>query len=530
MRKDGSEFWAHAILSALPKNGGREHGYVKITRDMTARRRLEELEASSRHMNEFLALLGHELRNPLAPIRNAVSILKLKASDDAEVIRSRQIVDRQLAHLTKLVDDLLEASRVSSGKIRLSTDIVDIADIVHLSIEASQPLFDERAQRMVVRDSGQRLFVNGDSTRLVQALNNLLNNASKFSPPLSTITLEIGPRGGSVMLRVIDRGRGISADALAIVFDLFVQEHPPGAHLDEGGLGIGLTLVRAIAELHGGHVEAKSSGEGKGSTFTLWLPLAQPPTQGIALPTTPHEAANRQLDVLVVDDNRDSADSMTLLVDLLGHAARAAYNGPSALRESAQEWAGLDPSTATRADAERALLDWHAADFENACTERGLVVTMLRSFAQWDATPQGRAIAAQPLMTITRIGASDAAPPLALPPLAADTCPLDGMRVLDFTRILAGPVGRRALAAFGADVMLVNSPHLPNIPAIADTSRGKRSAHLDLRADADRDTLWHLIDDAHVFSQGYRLGGLTALGFEPRRTSRSGGRASCTRR
>jgi signal transduction histidine kinase len=114
VRRDGSEFWAHVILSALPKSGGREHGFVKITRDMTARRRLEELEASSRRMNEFLALLGHELRNPLAPIRNAVSILKLKASDDADVVRSRQIVDRQLAHLTKLVDDLLEAGRVSS--------------------------------------------------------------------------------------------------------------------------------------------------------------------------------------------------------------------------------------------------------------------------------------------------------------------------------------------------------------------------------------------------------------------------------
>ncbi|WP_277186819.1 PAS domain S-box protein [Caballeronia sp. BR00000012568055] len=331
VRRDGSEFWAHVILSALPKSGGREHGFVKITRDMTARRRLEELEASSRRMNEFLALLGHELRNPLAPIRNAVSILKLKASDDADVVRSRQIVDRQLAHLTKLVDDLLEAGRVSSGKIRLSTEIVDIADVVQLSVEASQPSFDARNQRIVMRDSGQRLFVNGDSTRLVQALNNLLNNASKFSPTGSTITLEVGPRGGSAMVRVIDQGRGIAPQALAIVFDLFVQEHPPGAHLDEGGLGIGLTLVRAIAELHGGHVEAKSEGTGRGSSFSLWLPLAQAPSQIIAPPAAPRDERVEQLDVLVVDDNRDSADSMTLLVDMLGHAARAAYDGPEAL-------------------------------------------------------------------------------------------------------------------------------------------------------------------------------------------------------
>jgi crotonobetainyl-CoA:carnitine CoA-transferase CaiB-like acyl-CoA transferase len=171
---------------------------------------------------------------------------------------------------------------------------------------------------------------------------------------------------------------------------------------------------------------------------------------------------------------------------------------------------GLDPKTATREDAERALLSWRGSDFENAAAERGLVVTMLRTFDEWDATPQARAIAAQPLMTITRIGD---APPLALPSLSSDARPLDGVRVLDFTRILAGPVGGRALAAFGADVMLVNGPHLPNIPAIADTSRGKRSALLDLRTEADRETLWRLIDEAHVFSQGYRPGGIASLGF-----------------
>ncbi|KDR36797.1 histidine kinase [Caballeronia grimmiae] len=332
VRKDGSEFWAHVTLSAMPSKEGSAQDFVAITRDMTSRRRLEELEASSRRMNEFLALLGHELRNPLAPIRNAVSILKLKASDDSDVIRSRQIVDRQLAHLTKLVDDLLEAGRVSSGKIRLTTDVVDIADVVHLSAEASQPSFDARQQRLVVEHTGQRVFVNGDPTRLVQALNNLLNNASKFSPAGSTITLEAGTRGGTALLRVSDQGRGISADALGAVFDLFVQEHPPGAHADEGGLGIGLTLVRAIAELHGGHVEAQSDGPGKGSVFSLWLPLAQAAAHEPPKLAAPEPSANRQLEVLVVDDNRDSADSMTLVVDMLGHSARAAYNGEEAMR------------------------------------------------------------------------------------------------------------------------------------------------------------------------------------------------------
>jgi len=181
-------------------------------------------------------------------------------------------------------------------------------------------------------------------------------------------------------------------------------------------------------------------------------------------------------------------------------------------RDGALRLMDLDPATATRASAERAMLSWRALDFESAAAQRGLVATALRSFAEWDATAQGIAVAAQPLMTIERIGD---APPRTLPPLADSDRPLTGLRVLDLTRILAGPVGGRALAAYGADVMLVNSPHLPNIAAIADTSRGKRSSLVDLRREDGRKTLWHLIDDTDVFSQGYRPGGLAALGFSP---------------
>ncbi|MDM0085930.1 MULTISPECIES: CoA transferase [unclassified Variovorax] len=181
-------------------------------------------------------------------------------------------------------------------------------------------------------------------------------------------------------------------------------------------------------------------------------------------------------------------------------------------REGALQLLGLDAATATRADAEQALMRWRAIDFETAAAERGLVATALRRFADWDATPQGRAIAAQPLFTLERIG--DAAL-LGLPPLRADQRPLSGLRVLDLTRILAGPVGGRALAAHGADVLLLNSPHLPNIEAIAETSRGKLSAHVDLQTDAGRATLRGLAAEAHVFSQGYRPGGLAARGFGP---------------
>jgi crotonobetainyl-CoA:carnitine CoA-transferase CaiB-like acyl-CoA transferase len=185
-------------------------------------------------------------------------------------------------------------------------------------------------------------------------------------------------------------------------------------------------------------------------------------------------------------------------------------------RDGALRLMKLDPATATRADAEAAMATWKARDFEDAAAAQGLVVTALRSFDEWDATPQAQALATQPLFTIERIG--DAAP-LPLPALNEDQRPLSGVRVLDLTRILAGPVGGKALAAYGADVMLINSPKLPNIEAIADTSRGKLSAHADLRTDEGRATLHELIADAHVFVQGHRPGGMAALGFGPREVS-----------
>lgn len=181
-------------------------------------------------------------------------------------------------------------------------------------------------------------------------------------------------------------------------------------------------------------------------------------------------------------------------------------------RDGALRLMKLDPLTATRADAEAAMARWRALDFEDAAASAGLVATALRRFDEWDTTPQGLAIAAQPLFTVERIGD---APPLALPPLREDQRPLSGLRVLDLTRVLAGPVGGRALAAYGADVMLVNSPNLPNIAAIADTSRGKLSAHADLRTEEGRIALQRLVADAHVFVQGYRPGGIEARGFGP---------------
>ncbi|HYP83598.1 CoA transferase [Variovorax sp.] len=187
-------------------------------------------------------------------------------------------------------------------------------------------------------------------------------------------------------------------------------------------------------------------------------------------------------------------------------------------RDGALRLLGLDPATARREDAQDALLRWRALDFEDAAADAGLVATALRTFDAWDATPQGRSLAGQPLLTIERI--DDGAPPMALPPLGADDQPLAGIRVLELTRILAGPVGGKALAAYGGDVMLVNAPHLPNIAAIADTSRGKRSAQVDLRGEAGRAELSRLVAGAHVFIQGYRPGAIAARGFGPQALAR----------
>lgn len=185
-------------------------------------------------------------------------------------------------------------------------------------------------------------------------------------------------------------------------------------------------------------------------------------------------------------------------------------------RDGALRLLGLDPASAKREDAQAALMAWTAIEFETAAADAKLVATALRTFDEWDATAQGRAVRSQPLFTIERIGE---APPLALPPLASHQRPLEGLKVLDLTRILAGPVATRALAAYGADVMLVNSPHLPNIEAIADTSRGKRSAHVDLRSHEGRAAMDALVQQAHVFTQGYRPGGLRDLGFGPQQVA-----------
>jgi CheY-like chemotaxis protein len=288
-------------------------------------------------MNEFLAMLGHELRNPLAPIRNAVGILQRHEEASPPIVRTtRGVIDRQLTHMTRLVDDLLDAGRISTGKVRVSTSPVVVQEVVQRAIEGAQPKTDGKSQTLHVQMPAEPLMVYGDMTRLVQVLQNLLDNASKFTPAGGLICVELSLVQRLIALRLRDSGRGIEPDAAARIFDLFAQEKDPEAARDEGGLGIGLTLARSLVELHGGRIEVESAGRGRGAVFTIWLPAlehATAPTKGAGSLVSP---AARALKVLVVDDNEDSADSMAMLIEAGGHLVRKAYGAAQGIAVAAQ--------------------------------------------------------------------------------------------------------------------------------------------------------------------------------------------------
>jgi len=326
VRKDGTLYWADVVITAM--HGPQQHllGFAKVTRDMTERRRLEELERSSRRMNEFLAMLAHELRNPLAPIRNAVTVMQLEPLESPTLRNCRDIIHRQLTHVTRLVDDLLDIGRLASGKIKLRPEVLSLSEVVSRSVEAARPLVESRHHRLQVVQPPAPVFVNGDGTRLAQILQNLLVNAAKYTPDGGRIVIRVQPGEGHVHVTVEDNGRGIAPDELEAIFELFRQggEHTP----NESGLGIGLTLARSLAEMHGGSLEARSAGPGHGSSFTLRLPTVPPKPSEDSDPAERPPGGQR---VLVVDDNRDAADTTAAVLRMLGHEAGCAYSGAEAL-------------------------------------------------------------------------------------------------------------------------------------------------------------------------------------------------------
>jgi signal transduction histidine kinase/ActR/RegA family two-component response regulator len=290
----------------------------------------EALREADRKKDEFLAVLAHELRNPLAPISNAVQILGLASDDGVAVARARQMMERQIPHLVRLVDDLLDVSRITRGKIELRREQVELATVIERAVEASRPLIAAAGHDLVVAVPDERIILDADPTRLAQVIANLLNNAAKYTKARGTIRLTAEHEGAEAVIRVRDNGIGIPAEMLSRVFEMFVQVD---SSLDRahGGLGIGLTLVKQLVELHGGSVVASSEGVGRGSEFVVRLPVA-PRTMTESVSCRP-EAQPRLTPrrVLVVDDNRDSAESLAELLRLAGHEVQTASDGAAAL-------------------------------------------------------------------------------------------------------------------------------------------------------------------------------------------------------
>jgi PAS domain S-box-containing protein len=346
VRKDGSRFWANVVLTALRSEDGTLRGFAKITRDLTerreheeARRRLEILEEVSRRTIQFLALLGHELRNPLAPMRSALAVMNAVPVGDPRQITSRAVIDRQLDHLTRLVDELLDTGRVMTGRISLEPELLPVSRLVERAVEMVGPSMTARGHTLALQV--QEDCVQGDELRLVQTLQSLLDNASKYTPEGGQLSLETGRRGDEIFLRLRDNGVGLSSELLPHVFEPFVQAER-SLERSGGGLGLGLALAQKIAQLHGGRIVAESEGPQRGSTFTLWLPVVPGSAPDTPVPTPtpapgPEASPGRARRVLVVDDNRDAADLLKLALELAGHEVQAAYDGLAALRLAEQE-------------------------------------------------------------------------------------------------------------------------------------------------------------------------------------------------
>ena len=330
VRKDGTLFWASTVITALRDGDGNPYGFAKVTQDLTQRRHAEALADTAQRMHEFIAMLAHELRNPLAPIRNAVALMGRKGGlSDPTLESMRQTIDRQSVLLTRLLDELLDVNRIARGQFAIEREPVDVQDVLTRSIEASRPLIDAHEHTIEVALANDTLPVLGDMVRLTQAVVNLLNNAAKYTPPGGRIWLSAASRGAEIEIRVRDNGRGIERDMLEKVFDLFVQLEP--ANIAMGGLGVGLALVRRVVELHGGSVQARSEGKGRGSEFIVRLPLSIRQLRVMKSETQAGEGSIHRRRVLVVDDNKDAADSLKFLLESMGQDVCTVYDGGAAV-------------------------------------------------------------------------------------------------------------------------------------------------------------------------------------------------------
>jgi PAS domain S-box-containing protein len=330
--KSGRKLDISLTVSPIRDSAGRIVAASKVARDISDRKRSEEsLREIDRRKDEFLATLAHELRNPLAPIRNAVQILQTQGSLGPALEWARDVIDRQSRQLSRLVDDLLDVSRITRGKLELRKARVELREVLHVAIETSRPLIDASGHEFVVTMPPEPVYLDGDTTRLAQVVANLLNNAAKYTDRGGRIELSAERHGSDAVISVHDTGIGIAPDVLPRVFDRFTQAERSLARA-QGGLGVGLTLVRQLVAMHGGSVEAHSEGLGRGSTFTVRLPVLIA-SQAVARAAQPDDpaAAGGGLRILVVDDNRDAAASLSMLLRIMGHETITAHDGIEAV-------------------------------------------------------------------------------------------------------------------------------------------------------------------------------------------------------
>jgi PAS domain S-box-containing protein len=329
-RADGEYRWMRSEATPRFGDDGELVGYVGATVDITERRNAEDgLRVADRQKDEFLAMLAHELRNPLAPIRNASEVLALRYAGDPEAAMPIAMLRRQSDHLARLLDDLLDVTRIAQGRITLKAQPLEIGVIVAQAIETVGPLAQAKSQLLRLERDETPLFVSGDRARLVQSLTNLLQNAVKFTPHGGEIVVGARDSGPDLELTVRDNGVGIAPELVPRVFDLFVQsERTPDR--SQGGLGIGLSVVKRLVEMHGGAVCLTSEGEGRGTAVTIRLPRIEPP-KTVARPAPVASGTRR---VLVVDDSTDAADSLAMLLELEGHEVSTAYTAAAALEKA----------------------------------------------------------------------------------------------------------------------------------------------------------------------------------------------------
>ncbi|HEY4373684.1 MAG TPA: response regulator [Burkholderiales bacterium] len=324
--------WVRDRGFVVKDEAGMPYRAAGIASDTTiARAAADFLRESDKRKDEFLATLAHELRNPLAPIRSAIDLLQMWQPQPAgPVAQAHAMIARQAGHLTRLVDDLLDVARITRGKITLKSEDADLAAAVGVALETIRPLTEERRQHLIVTLPAARPIVRGDFVRLSQIVGNLLHNASKYSAPGATVQIELATSGDTVRVAVRDDGIGIEPELLEKVFDLFVQADFP-ADAAQSGLGIGLSLVRRLVEMHGGRVQASSGGRGHGSEFCVTFPLLREEGAAAPVAAVPAMMTGGSRRILVVDDNADAADAISILLESHGHQVRTAYDGREAM-------------------------------------------------------------------------------------------------------------------------------------------------------------------------------------------------------